>query len=243
MDDRNNTGNRNTGSRNPGNYNPGNRNTGNYNPGNWNTGNYNPGNWNTGDWNPGNYNTGNRNPGSYNPGNWNTGDYNPGNRNTGSYNPGNWNTGDYNPGDFNIGGWNTCDRETGFFNTVDSNTVRVFNSDVERHIFKDYKMPSFLYFSLINFVSLEDMTNQEKEDNPTCKNTGGYLKSYKYKDAFKKSWDNADIEDRKRILDCPNFDNDIFLEISGIDVNEELRVKKVTIELTQDQLDKIKHLL
>ena len=66
MDDKNNTGRWNTGSR---------------NTGHWNTGHQNTGRWNTGHQNTGNRNTGSRNTGSRNTGHWNTG-----NRNTGFFN-------------------------------------------------------------------------------------------------------------------------------------------------------------
>ena len=62
------------------------------------------------------------------------------------------------------------------------------------------------------------MTTAEEKENPSFKTTGGYLKTYKYKDAFKKSWDNAETSDRLKVFDLPNFDADIFKEISGIDV-------------------------
>ena len=44
------------------------------------------------------------------------------------------------------------------------------------------------------------MTDKEKEDNESHITTGGYLKSYEYKEAFKKSWDEADQEDREPIV-------------------------------------------
>ena len=212
-----------------------------------NTGFNNTGDCNSGDHNTGNCNTGTRNTGSCNTGNRNTGYGNTGNRNTGNCNSGDdntgyWNTGEYNLGHNNTGSWNNCNQETGFFNTVQSNEIRVFNCIVNRSEWENYIEPDFLCFKLTDWIDEEDMTEEEKIDNPTYKTTGGFLKRYEYKEAFKKSWDNADKEDRIRILYCPNFNNEIFYEISGIDVNKELQ-KKVTIELTEEQLKKIKHLL
>jgi hypothetical protein len=198
----------------------------------------NTGNGNTGNWNTGNCNTGDGNTGDWNTGNWNTGDCN-----TGDWNTGRWNTGRWNTGRWNTGRWNTCDRENGCFNTVQSEKIRVFNSIVKRSEWENYDKPRFLYFTLIDWITESEMTEEEKRNNTTYKDTGGYLKKYEYKEAFKKSWDNANKEDRKRILDCPNFDNGIFFDISGIDVNKELQTKKVTIELTEEQLEKIKHLI
>ena len=55
-----------------------------------------------------------------------------------------------------------------------------------------------------NFTS--ESVDQEKIDNPTFHTIGGYLKSYEYKEAFLKSWNEATIEDRKLVEDLPNFE-------------------------------------
>jgi hypothetical protein len=68
-------------------------NTGDCNTGNWNTGDGNTGDCNTGHWNTGDLNTGDWNTGDCNTGDLNTGDLNTGNRNTGHLNTGNRNTG------------------------------------------------------------------------------------------------------------------------------------------------------
>ena len=39
--------------------------------------------------------------------------------------------------------------------------------------------------------------------------------------SFQRSWNESDKEDRLKIKDAPNFDADIFFEISGIRVDEE----------------------
>ena len=66
------------------------------------------------------------------------------------------------------------------------------------------------------------MTNKEKKDNPQYETTGGYLKTYEYKEAWRKSWNKASEGDRKKTLELPNWDNEIFKEITGIDVEAEL---------------------
>ena len=73
------------------------------------------------------------------------------------------------------------------------------------------------------------MTDQEKIDNNTFHTTGGYLKSHEYKEAFQKSWEAASDEDRKLVDQLPNFDADIFFEISGIDVRQ-TNSKEITID-------------
>ena len=152
---------------------------------------------NTGIGNSGSHNSGNRNSGNRNSGDHNTGSYNSGSSNSGHCNSGNHNDGNYNSGNFNIG-----DKHTGDFNTVTADTVLVFNKPVLVAEYEKYKKPDFLYFSLHTY----DESN--------------IISVLPYKEAFIKSWENADPIDRMRIKDCPNFDYDIFYEISGIDVRK-----------------------
>ena len=62
------------------------------------------------------------------------------------------------------------------------------------------------------------MTDKEKADNPDYEVVGGYLKVFDYKEAFQKSYDEASEEDKKLLIKLPNFDPDVFFEISGIDL-------------------------
>ena len=179
-----------------------------------------------------------------NTGSWNTCYMNTGYMNTGSWNTGSWNTGDRNTGDHNTGSWNKCNNESGYFNSTTSELIRVFNKIVDKKTWDKFEKPNFIYFGLTEWINSEDMSSEEKELNPSHIITDGFLKICEYKEAFKRSWDEAPYEDKIKILDCPNFDNDVFFEISGINVEKELnKQKKVSIELTQEQLDKIKHLL
>lgn len=43
-----------------------------------------------------------------------------------------------------------------------------------------------------------------------------------YKEAFKLAWDKSSKEEHKKLLDLPNWDNEIFKEISGIDAEAEI---------------------
>ena len=178
-----------------------NSNSGDSNSGNRNSGNCNRGNSNSGDWNSGNWNSGN-----YNSGNCNSGNRNSGNRNSGNWNSGNWNSGDWN---------------SGFFNT-DSPLVRIFNKEtnVPRN---DIDFPNFLYFDLTVWVSHDTATDEEKEEHKidieTC---GGFTKAIPYKEAFRRAWDKASKEEHKKLLALPNWDNEIFKEISGIDAEAEI---------------------
>ena len=173
----------------------------------------NTGNRNTGDWNTGNCNTGDRNTGHRN-----TGDCNTGNWNTGNCNTGNWNTGNRNTGNRNTGDWNTGYFNTGYFNTKTPKTVKVFGKKCLHTDWDNAQKPCCLYFSLTKWICESAMSDVEKQENPSYSHTGGYLKAFDYKDAFTKSVTEASKEDRDLIRALPNFNADIFLEISGVDL-------------------------
>jgi hypothetical protein len=207
-----NTGDRNTGDSNTGDSNTGYSNTGNSNTGNWNTGNRNTGNWNTGNWNTGYSNTGDSNTG-----NWNTGD-----RNTGDCNTGNWNTGDRNTGNWNTGNWNTGNSNTGILNQTDTDYYRVFDEWITKEKYENIYFPRFLYFEIIEFVPKEKATDEEKKiHKQELEIFGNFFKKHDYKEAFKKSWQNADKEDRIKIKDIPGFTKKKFFEISGINIDKD----------------------
>ena len=224
-----NQGRSNTGFWNTGDWNAGNRNTGDWNTGNWNAGDWNTGNWNAGDGNTGNGNTGNGNTGDWNAGNRNTGYGNTGNGNTGdgntgNGNTGNGNTGDWNAGDWNSGSFNTCNHSAGMFNTKEQ-PLYLFNKPTDftweefKNIFpNEYKLLFYSSFPLTKWVEEEYMSDKEKEENPSYKTTGGYLKKRTYHEAWQIMWDSWTKEQRESIKKLPNFDQDIFKEITGIEV-------------------------
>ncbi|HBF7929040.1 TPA: hypothetical protein KOY26_001510 [Clostridioides difficile] len=201
-------------------------NIGNNNTGYGNTGDYNTGYCNSGNWNTGNYNTGNRNTGYCNSGNWNTGNYNTGNHNTGYCNSGNWNegcwnTGNYNIGNCNSGDWNIGDYNAGVFCT-DVPKIRMFNKETDL-TYKDWmnsearnilKRNSYL----TKWIRIDDMTEEEKENNPGYEINNGYLKVFTFEEMCKNMWDSLTEEEKKIIMEIPNFDRGIFKEITGIEV-------------------------
>ena len=128
------------------------------------------------------------------------------------------NTGDRNTGDRNTGDWNTGDRNTGYFNTKTPKTIKVFGKKCLREDWENANKPNCLYFSLTEWVYESDMSDVEKQENPSYSHTGGYLKAFDYKEAFTKSVTEASKEDRDLIRALPNFNADIFLEISGVDL-------------------------
>ena len=65
------------------------------------------------------------------------------------------------------------------------------------------------------------MTDKEKENNPSYKTTGGYLKKFTYKESWMNFWKIASQQKKDEILNLPYFDKSIFLEITGIDITNE----------------------
>ena len=183
------------------------------NTGKDNTGKSNTGNWNTGDRNTGNWNTGNRNTGDWNTGDWNTGNRNTGNRNTGDWNTGNRNTGDWNSVDFSTGCFNTKEEKIRLFNKRSKWTYRDWRCSSARDLMCDCPCIKTVW------ISEKYMTDSEKEENPTWECTGGYLKTVEATDKDKQEWwDNLDDEEREEVMSIPNFDKEIFKEITGIEV-------------------------
>ena len=188
--------------------NSGDRNSGYRNSGNWNSGDKNSGDWNSGDWNSGN---------------WNSGNWNSGNGNSGDRNSGYGNSGDRNSGDGNSGDWNSGNGNSGYFNS-DEPCLRMFNKMTycKRD---DINIPSWCYFDLTVWVSYDTATEKEKKKYKNeIEICGGFLKTIDYKDAWRLAWNKASIKERKKLFELPNWDNEVFKEITGIDAENEIRL-------------------
>lgn len=194
-----------------GNNNTGYGNTGNHNTGNHNTGNHNTGYRNTGDYNTGNGNTGNGNTGDCNTGDCNTGYRNEGNYNAGNYNIGNCNSGDWNIGDYNSGVFCTDVRKIRMFNKETDLTYEDWMNSEARNILKKNSY-------LTKWIRIDDMTEEEEKNNPGYEINNGYLKVFTFEEMCKNMWDSLTEEEKKIIIEIPNFDADIFKEITGIEV-------------------------
>lgn len=76
------------------------------------------------------------------------------------------------------------------------------------------------------------MTDEEKIASPEFYVRGGYLKTYSWKEAWANFWKDTDEANRKKFLALPNFDPQIFFDITGIDVRKKsLSGKTVKVEL------------
>lgn len=190
-----------------------------------NTGDHNTGNCNSGNWNTGNCNSGHRNTGSWNSGNCNSGNWNSGNDNTGGWNSGNCNS----------GSWNTCNFSTGFYNTIEP-LLYMFNKPVEGVRRED--IDTYLPIKLTEWILPEDMTEQEKKDNPTWETCEGYLKERTLEEAAALAWQEADHKTKQKFLNLPNFDADIFFQCTGIDVSKEEAINIDGVEYTLTEIKK-----
>jgi len=217
MDTKNNTGSNNTG------Y----RNSGDRNSGDYNSGDYNSGDYNSGDYNSGDYNSGYRNSGDYN-----SGDYNSGDRNSGDYNSGDYNSGDYNSGDYN----------SGWFNT-DEPKMRMFNKDTDMTYSQFCEKFNIVYpdLKVCSWINSNKMTEIEKKEITGWEQMGWYLKTLTYQEAWAEYWGRASEDDKKFFLNLPNFDADIFKEITGIDVKENSK-KAELLKKAQELIEKAEEL-
>ena len=176
------------------------------------TGLCNSGDCNSGDWNSGNRNSGNRNSGNRNSGDWNSGDWNSGDWNSGDCNSGNRNSGDWNKTCFSNGCFNTELPKIFLFNKPSDWTYQDWLNSDARYILMD--CPS----NVLSWIWEDDMTDEEKEQHPEYSVTGGFLKHIEKETGRQMWWDG--LSDRKKdiVMQLPNFDKDIFKEITGITV-------------------------
>ena len=169
--------------------------------------------------------TGLCNSGNRNSGDWNSGDCNSGNRNSGDCNSGDCNSGDCNSGDCNSGDWNKCSFSNGCFNTVEPK-IYLFNKPSD-WTYRDWLNSDARYLlnqipgDVLEYVWFEDMTDEEKAAHPEAKTTGGYLKQLDNSECGSIWWRGLNDYEKSIIKAIPNFDKEIFKEITGVDVDME----------------------
>ena len=167
---------------------------------NTNSGRHNSGRYNSGVYNSGEFNSGNRNSGDFNSGRFNSGDFNSGRFNSGRFNSGDFNSGEFNSGDFNSGDFNS-----GHFNRDTPPTIRVFEKEIPREVWDEAPKPRFLHHVRV-VVDWE---------------------SIPYKDAWARAWAVRADDDEARLRALPGFDAEIFRDITGIDLTEDGRQRKL----------------
>ena len=132
-------------------------------------------------------------------------------------------TGLGNTGDWNTGDWNSTNYSTGFFNSVEQN-IFLFNNptSMSRDEIHSLKGIQILNWNFENswWIYSVNMSDDEKKSNPKYETTGGYLKTVDFKTACKMMWENLSENERQEVMKLPNFDSNIFYEITGIIISK-----------------------
>ncbi len=194
-------------------------NSGDYNSGHHNSGDRNSGNGNSGVRNSGDRNSGHHNSGDRNSGNGNSGVRNSGDRNSGHLNSGNYNSGYYNSGNGNSGLFNSCNFSSGIFCSIEPK-INIFNmpTNMTMSEFLNSKYYDAIISSDFNLTEWIPYTEEEIEKDESKKLIGGYLKTYTYQEACKNWWNGMSHKNKAIICSMPNFDANVFKEITGIEV-------------------------
>lgn len=136
---------------------------------------------------------------------------------------GNCNSGNRNSGDWNSGDWNKTNFSNGCFNT-ELPKIYLFDKPSD-WTYQDWINSSARY--VLNcmpcntpyWVSSCNMRDEEKEAHPEHETTGGFLNNIKV-ELRQVWWNNLSNVQKHEVLNIPNFDKEIFEEITGIDVDE-----------------------
>lgn len=123
------------------------------------------------------------------------------NGNTGLFNSGDWNSGDHNSGD-----WNSCDGSNGVFCNQEDKDIRIFNKPSGMSL-QEFRRSKYYYALISKPLELTYWDDKNKK-----------LKCRSYKDACAIWWSKLTEKNKKIIQEIPNFDTEIFFDITGIDV-------------------------
>ena len=145
--------------------------------------------------------------------------------NTGKGCTGLCNSGNRNSGNRNSGDWNKTNFSNGCFNTVEPK-IHLFNKPSE-WTYRDWLNSEARYLlnqipgDVLEYIWLDDMTDEEKAAHPEAETTGGYLKVLDNSECAVIWWRGLSDRQKNIIAAIPNFDKAIFKEITGIDVDED----------------------
>ena len=164
----------------------------------------------------------NDNSGLFNSGDRNSGDMNSGYRNSGYRNSGDRNSGDMNSGDMNSGDMNSGDRNSGIFNKTNNSNGVFCNREPKICIFNiqtDWTLKEFYQSKYYDAICSSNfpLTEWEQNAEPTENGVDGKLKVNTYEEACRRWWEGMSEKNKAIIKDIPNFDIDVFCDITGID--------------------------
>lgn len=131
---------------------------------------------------------------------------------TGLCNSGDWNSGDWNKTCFSNGCFNTESPKIFLFNKPSDWTYQDWLNSDARYILMDCPL------NVLAWVWDDDMTDEEKEQHPEYSVTGGFLKHIEKETGRQMWWDGLSDKQKDIVMQLPNFDKDIFKEITGITV-------------------------
>lgn len=125
----------------------------------------------------------------------------------------------------NSGDWNKCSFSNGCFNTAEPK-IYLFNKPSD-WTYRDWLNSDARYLlnqipgDVLEYVWFENMTDEEKTAHPEAKVTGGYLKQLDNSECGSIWWRGLNDYEKSIIKAIPNFDKEIFKEITGVDVDME----------------------
>ena len=142
----------------------------------------------------------------------NAGLCNSGNRNSGDWNSGNRNSGDWNRTNFSNGCFNTEEPKIFLFNKPSDWTYRDWLNSDARYLLN--QIPR----NVVDWILSDDMTDEEKEQHPEHEVVGGYLKILDESECGQLWWDSLSERYKNIIKAMPNFDKEIFEDVTGIKI-------------------------
>ena len=169
-------------------------------------------NGNTGLFNSGDCNSGYRNSGYRNSGYCNSGNRNSGDRNSGDCNSGYRNSGYRNSGYCNSGVFNKTNGSNGVFCNKEPK-IRIFNIQTDWTLSEFYKSRFYDAICSSNFPLIKWKNKVDAGEN----GVDGELIVNTYEDACRHWWDGMSADNKAIIKSMPNFDIDVFCDITGID--------------------------
>lgn len=142
--------------------------------------------------------------------------------NAGLCNSGNCNSGDRNSGNCNSGDWNKTNFSNGCFNTEEPKNF-LFNKPSD-WTYRDWLNSDARYLlnqiprNVVDWIWSDDMTDEEKEQHPEYEVVGGYLKILDESECGQLWWDSLSERYKNIIKAMPNFDKEIFEDVTGIKI-------------------------
>ena len=137
-------------------------------------------------------------------------------------NLGKGNAGLCNSGDCNSGDWNKTNFSNGCFNTEEPK-IFLFNKPSD-WTYRDWLNSDARYLlnqiprNVVDWIWSSDMTDEEKKEHPEYEVVGGYLKILDESECGQLWWDSLSERYKNIIKAMPNFDKEIFEDVTGIKI-------------------------